>query len=195
MALTVVQVRLPLCTSDFRTLTLEEVEAGRITFRSQRSQATPDADRSPGASPLERAAPTSQKKVRANLHRPALGDSRIFTLEEVSTLDDPTRVTHPRPEKCRVSCTVRRLVEKPDARTDTREAVTPKGRRLDQRRTPESPSASPLRTSSTGLAKKSAGRLAPFGTHRLTHADPGRSESRAGKLRSRNARHATPGSG
>ncbi|MFB9084541.1 hypothetical protein [Deinococcus wulumuqiensis] len=38
----------------------------------------------------ERATLTFQKKVRANLHRPVLGDSRTLTLEEVKTLDDST---------------------------------------------------------------------------------------------------------
>ncbi|WP_225984304.1 hypothetical protein, partial [Deinococcus wulumuqiensis] len=35
----------------------------------------------------KRATLTFQKKARANLHRPALGDSRIFTPEEVRRRD------------------------------------------------------------------------------------------------------------
>lgn len=36
----------------------------------------------------ERATLTFQKKVRANLHRPVLGDSRTLTLEEVRRRDE-----------------------------------------------------------------------------------------------------------
>ncbi|WP_414657978.1 hypothetical protein ACINK0_15595 [Deinococcus sp. VB343] len=39
----------------------------------------------------EQAALTSPEKVRANLHRPALGDSRMFALEEVT----PSDTRHP----------------------------------------------------------------------------------------------------
>ncbi|MFB9084542.1 hypothetical protein [Deinococcus wulumuqiensis] len=38
----------------------------------------------------EQAALTSPEKMRANLHRSALTDSRTLTLEEVKTLDDST---------------------------------------------------------------------------------------------------------
>ena len=46
--------------------------------------------------PGERGRPTlksttdQSEEARADFHRPALTDSRIFTLEEVSTLDDPS---------------------------------------------------------------------------------------------------------
>lgn len=101
----------------------------------------------------ERAAPASQKKVRADLHRSALTDSRTLTLEEVRAEQASSEVgtldtRHPA------------QVEGGEARHD--------------------------------LKDQAALTVVQV---RLAHADLARSESRPGRLQSRNARHTTPGSG